>query len=95
MAVAAGHLQSVVLGNLLPDTQYQLSVAAIYNGRRHKSRQIVFKTMGKCWCIPIAYLLMPQIPIFACRIATWNDCTTGESGAVEQWSSTTAKTRSR
>lgn len=47
MAVVAGHSQAVVLGNLLPDTQYQLTVAAVYNGRKYKSRPIVFKTMGE------------------------------------------------
>lgn len=47
MAVVAGNSQAVVLGNLVPDTQYQLTVAAIFNGRRVKSRPVVFRTMGK------------------------------------------------
>lgn len=47
MAAVAGHSQAVVLGNLLANTEYTLTVSAVYNGRKHKSRPIAFKTMGK------------------------------------------------
>lgn len=55
VAVVAGNSEAVVLGGLIPDTQYQLTVAAIWSGRKYRSRAIVFRTLGKkktelsCW----------------------------------------------
>lgn len=37
-------LDAVELDGLIPDTQYQVTVAAIQQGRRHFSRPIVFRT---------------------------------------------------
>lgn len=39
--------EAVVLGGLIPDTQYQVTVAAIWDGRKHLSRPIVFRTLGE------------------------------------------------
>lgn len=47
VAVVAGNSEAVVLGGLIPDTQYQLTVAAIWSGRKYRSRPIVFRTLGK------------------------------------------------
>lgn len=48
MFYVPGNSTSVVLGNLQPDTQYSLTVAAtVAGGRRSRSRPVVFKTMGK------------------------------------------------
>lgn len=37
-------LEAVELDGLIPDTQYQVIVAAFQQGRRHFSRPIVFRT---------------------------------------------------
>lgn len=47
VAVVAGNSEAVILGGLVPDTQYQLTVAAIWSGRKYRSRAIVFRTLGK------------------------------------------------
>ncbi|KAE8739512.1 hypothetical protein FOCC_FOCC015008, partial [Frankliniella occidentalis] len=43
--VVAGNSESVVLDQLLPDTQYQMWVQAFRAGKRFRSRQIVFRTL--------------------------------------------------
>ncbi|XP_055619475.1 uncharacterized protein LOC129764431 isoform X2 [Toxorhynchites rutilus septentrionalis] len=45
VVVVAGNREAVTLGGLSPDTQYQLTVAAIWNGRKFRSRPIVFRTL--------------------------------------------------
>lgn len=45
--MVAGNSEAVTLTGLKADTQYQLSVIAIWNGKRYRSRPIVFRTMGK------------------------------------------------
>jgi hypothetical protein len=46
--VVAGISEGVVLGGLLPDTQYQLTVSAIYGGnKKFRSRVITFRTLGE------------------------------------------------
>ena len=45
--VVAGNSESVVLDQLLPDTQYQMWVQAFRAGKRFRSRQIVFRTLGE------------------------------------------------
>lgn len=47
VAEVAAINEAVVLGGLIPDTQYQVTVAAIWNGRKHLSRPIVFRTLGE------------------------------------------------
>uniref|UniRef100_A0A336L7R1 CSON004555 protein n=1 Tax=Culicoides sonorensis TaxID=179676 RepID=A0A336L7R1_CULSO len=42
--VVAGNSKAVVLGNLVPDTQYTLTVTAIYKSKRYRSRPVTFKT---------------------------------------------------
>lgn len=37
--------EALVLGGLIPDTQYQVTVAAIWDGIKHLSRPIVFRTL--------------------------------------------------
>lgn len=46
VAVVAGNSEAVTLFGLSPDTQYQLTVAAVWNGRKYRSRPIVFRTLG-------------------------------------------------
>lgn len=45
--MVAGNRDAVTLGGLTPDTQYQLTVAAVWNGKKYRSRPIVFRTLGR------------------------------------------------
>lgn len=47
VAVVAGNSEAVTLTGLTPDTQYQLTVTAVWNGKKFRSRPIVFRTLGK------------------------------------------------
>lgn len=44
--MVAGNSEAIVLGGLSPDTQYQLTVAALWSGRKYRSRAIIFRTLG-------------------------------------------------
>ena len=46
VAVVAANSNSVTLNNLLSNTQYQMSVTAIRDGKKYRSRPIVFRTLG-------------------------------------------------
>lgn len=45
VAVVAGNSEAVTLSGLKADTQYQLTVAAVWGGKRYRSRPIVFRTL--------------------------------------------------
>ncbi|GAB0095019.1 Fibronectin type-III domain-containing protein [Sergentomyia squamirostris] len=45
VAEVAGNSEAVTLINLVPSTQYQLTVAALFNGKKYRSRPIVFRTL--------------------------------------------------
>lgn len=45
--MVAGNSEAVVLGGLIPDTQYQLTVAAIWSNKKYRSRAIIFRTLGE------------------------------------------------
>ncbi|XP_048525498.1 collagen alpha-1(XII) chain-like [Dendroctonus ponderosae] len=45
VAIVAGNSDAVTLSNLNPDTQYQLTVSAVWGGRKYRSRPIVFRTL--------------------------------------------------
>lgn len=47
VAIVAGNSEAIVLGGLIPDTQYQLAVIATWKGRKYRSRTIVFRTLGE------------------------------------------------
>jgi hypothetical protein len=47
VAVVAGNSDAVTLSGLKADTQYQLTVAAVWGGKKYRSRPIVFRTLGK------------------------------------------------
>lgn len=47
VAIVAGNSDAVTLTGLKADTQYQLTVAAVWQGRKYKSRPIVFRTLGE------------------------------------------------
>lgn len=47
VAVVAGNSEAVTLSGLKADTQYQLTVAAVWTGKKYRSRPIVFRTLGK------------------------------------------------
>lgn len=47
VAVVAGNTDTVTLSGLLADTQYQITVSAVRDGKKYKSRPIVFRTLGK------------------------------------------------
>lgn len=46
VAVVAGNSEAVTLYGLTPDTQYQLTVTAVFSGKKFRSRPIVFRTLG-------------------------------------------------
>lgn len=37
----------MTLGGLIPSTTYTLTVAAIWSGRKYRSRAIIFRTLGE------------------------------------------------
>ncbi|CAH0555948.1 unnamed protein product [Brassicogethes aeneus] len=45
VAVVAGNSDAVTLSGLKPDTQYQVTVAAVWAGKKYRSRPIVFRTL--------------------------------------------------
>ncbi|XP_050543570.1 uncharacterized protein LOC126906773 isoform X2 [Daktulosphaira vitifoliae] len=47
VAEIAVNSDSVTLGNLMPNTQYQVIVTAFKAGRRYRSRPVIFKTLEK------------------------------------------------
>lgn len=47
VAVVAGNSDAVTLSGLKADTQYQVTVAAVWAGKKYRSRPIVFRTLGK------------------------------------------------
>ena len=49
----AGNSDAVILSGLEADTQYQVTVAALWGGHKYRSRPIVFRTLGKCYCIKV------------------------------------------
>ncbi|KAG5899084.1 hypothetical protein JTB14_028254 [Gonioctena quinquepunctata] len=46
VAVVAGNSDAVTLSGLKADTQYQVTVAAVWAGKKYRSRPIVFRTLG-------------------------------------------------
>lgn len=44
--MVAGNSEAVTLSGLKPDTQYQVTVAAVWAGKKYRSRPIVFRTLG-------------------------------------------------
>lgn len=49
----AGNSDAVILSGLEADTQYQVTVAALWGGHKYRSRPIVFRTLGKCRKTPM------------------------------------------
>lgn len=53
VAVIAGNTESVTLSNLIPDTQYQVTVAAVVtlnnSTRKYRSNLVVFRTLFGKW----------------------------------------------
>lgn len=47
VVTVAANSEAVILTNLSPNTQYQLSVSAIWQGKKFRSRQIYFRTLGE------------------------------------------------
>nr|XP_023011558.1 uncharacterized protein LOC111501873 isoform X1 [Leptinotarsa decemlineata] len=45
VAVVAGNSDAVTLSSLKADTQYQVTVAAVWAGKKYRSRPIVFRTL--------------------------------------------------
>lgn len=45
--IVAGNSEAVTLSGLKADTQYQLTVAAVWQGKKYRSRPIVFRTLGE------------------------------------------------
>lgn len=55
VAVVAGNSEAVTLYNLSPDTQYQLTVAAVWGNKKFRSSPIVFRTLGKIFNLIILF----------------------------------------
>lgn len=45
--VAGNSEKGLLLLGLLPDTQYMLTVSAIFRSRKYRSRAIIFRTLGE------------------------------------------------
>jgi hypothetical protein len=59
VAVVAGNSDAVTLSGLKADTQYQLTVAAVWGGKKYRSRPIVFRTL-ELMCVPEPPRSSPQ-----------------------------------
>ncbi|XP_044271378.1 uncharacterized protein LOC123015612 isoform X2 [Tribolium madens] len=59
VAVVAGNSDAVTLSGLKADTQYQLTVAAVWGRKRYRSRPIVFRTL-ELMCVPEPPRSSPQ-----------------------------------
>ncbi|KAG8262051.1 hypothetical protein J6590_061103 [Homalodisca vitripennis] len=55
VAVVAGNSDSVTLSGLLADTQYQITVTAVRDGKKFKSRPIVFRTLVRVFLMSKRY----------------------------------------
>lgn len=53
----AGNSDAVILSGLEADTQYQVTVAALWGGHKYRSRPIVFRTLGELKLIIAAYIV--------------------------------------
>lgn len=56
VAVVAGNSEAVTLNGLKADTQYQVTVAAVFNRIKYRSRPIVFRTLGLYFYYTILHL---------------------------------------
>ncbi|XP_015839222.1 uncharacterized protein LOC664106 isoform X8 [Tribolium castaneum] len=59
VAVVAGNSDAVTLSGLKADTQYQLTVTAVWARKRYRSRPIVFRTL-ELMCVPEPPRSSPQ-----------------------------------
>ncbi|XP_049823655.1 uncharacterized protein LOC109601405 isoform X2 [Aethina tumida] len=59
VAVVAGNSDAVTLSGLKADTQYQVTVAAVWAGKKYRSRPIVFRTLEHM-CVPEPPRSSPQ-----------------------------------
>ncbi|KAJ8981739.1 hypothetical protein NQ317_009000 [Molorchus minor] len=62
VAVVAGNSDTVTLSGLKADTQYQVTVAAIWAGKRYRSRPIVFRTLGLMCELCVEHMCVPEPP---------------------------------
>lgn len=47
MQDVAGNSEAIILDRLTPSTQYSIVVSAVWLGKKYRSRQIIFRTLGK------------------------------------------------
>lgn len=52
--MVAGNSEAVTLSGLKADTQYQVTVAAVWAGKKYRSRPIVFRTLGTFFRAPLS-----------------------------------------
>ncbi|XP_060529733.1 fibronectin type III domain-containing protein 4 isoform X2 [Cylas formicarius] len=69
VAVVAGNSDAVTLRGLKADTQYQLTVAAVWQGKKYRSRPIVFRTL-EFLCVPEPPRSFPQQDSMAAPFST-------------------------
>lgn len=43
----AGNSEAIILDRLTPGTQYSIAVTAVWLGKKYRSRQVIFRTLGK------------------------------------------------
>lgn len=48
MQDVAGNSEAVILDRLTPGTQYSIAITAVWLGKKYRSRQVIFRTLGKC-----------------------------------------------
>lgn len=61
VAVVAGNSEAVTLTGLKADTQYQLTVAAVWQGKKYRSRPIVFRTLGEYLNLLTNMIILPMV----------------------------------
>ncbi|XP_061387736.1 uncharacterized protein LOC133322796 [Musca vetustissima] len=47
MQDVAGNSEAIILDRLTPGTQYSIVVSAVWLGKKYRSRQVIFRTLGK------------------------------------------------
>ncbi|XP_023313047.1 uncharacterized protein LOC108908517 [Anoplophora glabripennis] len=62
VAVVAGNSDAVTLSGLKADTQYQVTVAAVWAGKKYRSRPIVFRTLGPMCELCVELMCVPEPP---------------------------------
>ncbi|XP_066253271.1 uncharacterized protein [Euwallacea similis] len=83
--IVAGNSDAVTLSNLHPDTQYQLTVSAVWSGRKYRSRPIVFRTLEPPRSSAQQDSMAVAAGVSATTFTTTSDYTTPRSSTTEKY----------